>query len=75
MNRGFRSMETANPRYDDRHEMIASAIDTEIDRQAKSGANRIDVNALAEAVEDAIAPTKPRLDRKSPGELNATNDD
>jgi hypothetical protein len=68
-------METANPQYEDRHGAIATALDTEIDRQAKSGANRIDVNALAVAVEDAITPTRLSLDGKSPSELNATNDD
>lgn len=68
-------METANQEHVDRHYVIAEAIDTEIDRQAKAGANRIDVNALADAVEDAIAPPKLSLDGKAPSELNATNDD
>lgn len=75
MNREFLSMETANPQLEERHYVIATAIDTEIDRQAKAGASRIDVNALADAVEDAIAPTKLSLDGKSPSELNSTNDD
>lgn len=68
-------METANPQHVDRHYAITVAIDTEIDRQAKAGANRIDVDALAVAVEDAIAPSTPRLDGKTPSELNSTNDD
>jgi hypothetical protein len=65
-------METAN---DPRHTAIATAIDAEIDRQANSGANRIDVDALAHAVEDVIQPSPPMAEGKRPDELNSTNDD
>ena len=72
MNRGSRSMEILN---DPRHTAIATALTEEIQRQAHTGANRIDVDALAQAVEEAIAPTPPISEGKRPSELNSTNDD
>lgn len=75
MNREFRSMETANG-TDTRKTAIATALTDEIDRQAQTGASRIDVEALAEAVEQIIEPPPPlEAEGKRPSELNATNDD
>ena len=66
-------METINPLS---HEAIATALTEEIDRQAHSGANRIDVDRLAQAVEEVIAPVSAPADEgKKPSELNSTNDD
>ena len=67
-------METANDNGI-RHTAIATALNEEIDRQASAGASRIDVDALAQAVEEVIAPTPPQAEGKRPSELNATNDD
>lgn len=67
-------METAND-TGVRHSAIATALSEEIDRQANAGASRIDVEALAQAVEEVIAPTPPQAEGKRPSELNATNDD
>jgi hypothetical protein len=52
--------------------MIASAIATELQRQGVTGA---DAEALAEAVEAAIAAEQPVSEGRHPDELNATNDD
>ncbi|QQR38770.1 hypothetical protein [Devosia rhizoryzae] len=60
---------------DQRHDAIATALTAEIDRQAQAGASRIDVDALAQAVEDVIAPSPPLAEGKRPSELNSTNDD
>lgn len=65
-------MEPAN---DQRHDAIATALTEEIDRQAQTGASRIDVDALAQAVEEVIEPTVPLSEGKRPSELNSTNDD
>jgi hypothetical protein len=71
-------METAND-SGLRHVAITTALNEEIDRQAHAGANRIDVDALAQAVEEVIepdpAPTGPADEGKRPSELNSTNDD
>ncbi len=74
MNRESRSMETTSL-PEQRHTAIATAIDAEIDRQANAGANRIDVDALAQAVEEVIQPSPPVSEGKRPSELNSTNDD
>lgn len=74
MNKGLRSMETAND-TGVRKTAITTALHEEIDRQASAGASRIDVDALAQAVEEVISPTPPQVEGKRPSELNATNDD
>lgn len=58
-----------------RHEAIATAITAELERQAQAGAARIDVAALATAVEVALDPPPPMAEGRRPDELNATNDD
>lgn len=68
-------METANDPSSLRHQAIATALAAEIERQAQSGASRIDVEALASAVEVALDPPPPASEGKRPSELNATNDD
>lgn len=65
-------METADS---GRHQAIVTAIAAELERQAQSGALRIDVEALAAAVEEAIEPSPPLAEGKRPEDLNATNDD
>ena len=55
-----------------RRQSIATAIAAELDRQ---GAGGIDVDALAEAIEDALDAPAPADEGKHPEELNATNDD
>ena len=75
MNRGFQSMETANDYSDMRRQAITTALTAELERQAQSGASRIDVEALASAVELALDPVPPAGEGRRPDELNATNDD
>lgn len=58
-----------------RHQAIVTALSAEIERQAQSGASRIDVEALASAVGLALDPAPPASEGKRPSELNATNDD
>lgn len=57
---------------------IVVAMDTELQRQADSGASRIDLEAMAGAVAavlDEDSPDEQRLEEgKRPQELNATND-
>jgi len=60
---------------DGRRQAIVTAITAELERQAKDGEPRVDVEALAEAVENALQPQPPASEGKRPGELNATNDD
>ncbi|WP_127751752.1 hypothetical protein [Devosia sp. 1566] len=79
-------MATDNPDAgEDRRETIAEVIASELDRQAHDGAIRVDVPALAEAIDVAIAaeldPTHaagaepvPLDEGKRPEELNSTND-
>jgi hypothetical protein len=59
----------------DRRQAIAAAIAAELERQAQSGAARVDVDALANAVEETLDPPPPAAEGKRPDELNATNDD
>jgi hypothetical protein len=68
-------MEMANDTQFLRRQAIATALSIEIDRQAKTGAQRLDVEALAHAVEEALDPSPPNAEGKRPSELNATNDD
>ncbi|WIY53059.1 hypothetical protein O9Z70_00490 [Devosia sp. YIM 151766] len=67
-------METAEDSRARRHR-IAEALSAEIERQARSGASRIDVGALAEAADEALEPDPVAATGKRPSELNATNDD
>lgn len=57
----------------DRQETIATAIAAELERQAREGAVRIDVDALAAAIDGALDP--PADEGTRPEDLNATNDD
>ncbi|QDZ12516.1 hypothetical protein [Devosia ginsengisoli] len=59
----------------DRRQAIATAIKAELERQAQNGAVRIDVEALAEAIDIALDPPAPAGEGRHPDELNATNDD
>jgi hypothetical protein len=68
-------METANDLSQMRRQAIATALAAELERQAQSGASRIDVEALASAVENALEPDPPLAEGRHPSELNATNDD
>jgi hypothetical protein len=58
-----------------RRQAIATAIAGELDRQAREGATRVDIEALAEAIDIALDPLPPTSEGKRPQELNATNDD
>ena len=58
-----------------RRQAIVTAITAELERQARNGAARIDVEALAQAIDDAIDPPPPAAVGRHPDELNATNDD
>jgi hypothetical protein len=58
-----------------RRQAIATAIAAELDRQAREGATRVDIEALAEAIDIALDPVPPVSEGKRPQELNATNDD
>ncbi|WP_299748648.1 hypothetical protein [Devosia sp.] len=55
-----------------RRESITTAIRAELQRQGVSG---VDIEALAEAIETAIAAHAPLSEGRHPDELNATNDD
>lgn len=68
-------MEMAEDNSGIRRQAIATALAAEIERQAQTGASRIDVEALAEAVDMALDPVPPASEGKRPAELNATNDD
>jgi len=67
-------METASLPTD-RRSVIAAAIAAELQRQANGDAVRIDIEALAGAVDAALVPTTPFAEGRSPEQLNATNDD
>ena len=68
-------MERADSAGDSRRQALVTAITAELERQAQTGAARIDVEALAEAIETSIDPGPPAAEGKRPSELNATNDD
>ena len=57
----------------DRRETIATVIAAELERQARDGAARVDVDALAAAIDVALDP--PADEGTRPEDLNATNDD
>jgi hypothetical protein len=67
-------METASLPTD-RRSVIAAAIAAELQRQANGDAVRIDIEALAGAVDAALVPTTPFAEGRRPEQLNATNDD
>jgi hypothetical protein len=60
------------------HQAIVSALAAELQRQALGGAHRVDMDALAEAVEHAIEDDGPVAhtvaEGQRPSELNANND-
>lgn len=58
-----------------RRQIIATAIAAELERQGIGSAERIDIDALAGAVEQALGTSAPEDEGKRPDELNATNDD
>lgn len=68
-------MEMGESTNQHRHQAIVLALTAELERQAQAGASRIDVEALAAAVETALDPAPPLSEGHSPDELNATNDD
>lgn len=74
MKPGFPLMGTAEQKTGLRRRAIATALSVELQRQAGTGASRIDVEALAEAVEEALAPSLPLSEGTKPSELNAGND-
>jgi hypothetical protein len=60
---------------------IEAAIDQELDRQAKNGARRIDIHAMAEKIDELLrngqssySPRAQMRGAKRPTELNASND-
>ena len=57
-----------------RRQAIATAITAELERQAKDGELRVNVEAMAEAIEIALDPVAPAGEGKRPEDLNATND-
>lgn len=59
----------------DRRQAIATAISAELERQALAGEARVDIDALAGAIDEALDPAPPAGEGKHPDELNATNDD
>ncbi len=68
-------METVDKHKERRREAIRLAIAGELERQAKGRASRIDIEALADAVETAIGNDRPFTEGTKPDDLNATNDD
>lgn len=66
---------------DDRRDAIAHVISDELDRQSRSGAYRIDVDAMATAIDRVLEGEPQRMpgrtemrQAKRPDQLNATND-
>jgi hypothetical protein len=66
---------------DVRRQTIAETISNELDRQARAGAFRIDVDALAAAIDRAVGRGRSAMSgvmqmrqAKRPDQLNATND-
>ncbi|PXA98996.1 hypothetical protein DMC47_05250 [Nostoc sp. 3335mG] len=59
---------------DARHTAVVTAITVELQRQAEAGAQRIDVEALADAVLRIIDPLPPVAEGRRPEELNSSND-
>ena len=67
-------METAKA-GPERRQIIAMAVSAELERQARDGATRIDIEALAEAVDVALDMPAAAGEGRRPQDLNATNDD
>ena len=57
-----------------RRARIASAIRQELDRQAHESSSRVDVEALAMAIEAILDTPAPPAEGQHPEDLNATND-
>ena len=53
---------------------IATAISSELQRQAEAGAQRVDVDALAEAVLRVLDPHPSLAEGQRPEDLNSSND-
>nr|WP_314262384.1 hypothetical protein [uncultured Devosia sp.] len=68
-------MAMANEDEGNRRQAIVTAITAELERQAKDGEARVNVDALAEAIDIALEPAPPIAEGRHPYELNATNDD
>jgi len=71
-------MVMASDQAQGRRAVIENVISAELARQAQAGAMRVDVSALARAIETAISATEPDAlagEGRRPDELNATNDD
>lgn len=64
-------METAK---DTRHTAIVTAITVELQRQAEAGSARVDVDALADAVQRVMDPPPPAAEGQRPENLNSSND-
>lgn len=64
-------METAKETH---RTAIATALSAELQRQAEAGAQRVDVEALAEAVLRVLDPHPPLAEGQRPEELNSSND-
>lgn len=59
---------------DSQRTAIATAITVELQRQAEDGAQRIDVDALADAVLRVLDPQPPVAEGRRPADLNSSND-
>lgn len=57
-----------------RRQAIVTAITGELERQAADGEPRVNVEALAEAIDIALDPVAPASEGTRPEDLNATND-
>ncbi len=64
-------METAK---DEQRVAIATALTAELQRQAETGAQRVDVDALADAVLSILEPEPPAAEGWRPEEINSSND-
>jgi hypothetical protein len=58
-----------------RRDTIARVISAELERQALDGAERVDIETLADAIESAIAEHSDVSEGRHPNELNSSNDD
>ena len=59
----------------ERRDTVAAVIVAELERQGGDAAQGVDVDALADAIDDALNAPAPADEGKHPDELNATNDD
>lgn len=57
-----------------RRQAIVTAITAELERQSRNGVQRVDVDALAAAVDTALDPVPPTSEGTRPEDLNANND-